>query len=130
MVVDDSEAIRALIKNMLLPMGYTNVYEACDGKEALALVESLHKKGVMIDLMIVDWLMPIMSGIDLLFNLKGNKLFKKIPFLMLTSQGDTESVITAIVLGVNDFMVKPFDQNMLSGKMSLIWMRLTDSSEK
>ena len=86
-------------------------------------VDSLSKIGISIHLLIVDWNMPEMNGIDLLLSLKNNEKYKNIPFLMITSESETEKVIKAIVLGVSDFIVKPFDENTLSEKMTAIWKR-------
>lgn len=124
MVVDDSSAIRTLLKQQLTVLGFRNVLEAEHGKEALAKLDGLNKAGININLLIVDWNMPEMNGIDLLLNLKGHDKYKSIPFLMVTSESETENVIKAIVLGVSDFIVKPFDENVLSEKLASIWKRV------
>ena len=67
--------------------------------------------------------MPGISGLDLLQNLKNSAKFKGIPFLMITSESETEKVIKAIVHGVADFLVKPFDEEVLSQKLTAIWKR-------
>ena len=124
LVVDDSSAVRSLVKQQLSALGFRNVVEAENGKEALEKLDGLYKAGVELHLLIVDWNMPEMNGIDLLLNLKNHEKYKTIPFLMITSESETENVIKAIVLGVTDFVVKPFDENLLSEKLNAIWKRI------
>jgi len=123
LVIDDSSAVRSLVKQQLTALGFRNVLEAEHGKEALEKLDSLSKVGVDVHLLICDWNMPEMNGIDLLLTLKAHAKYKSIPFLMITSESETENVIKAIVLGVTDFIVKPFDESLLSEKLSSIWKR-------
>jgi len=124
LVVDDSASVRALVKEQLASLGFSNVVEANNGKEAVKKLEGLTNAGVKIDLIIADWVMPEMTGIDLLRDLKENQLYKQIPFLMITTEGHSERVVEAIVSGVNDFIIKPFDEKVLSERLTSIWKRL------
>jgi two-component system chemotaxis response regulator CheY len=126
LVVDDSNAVRALVKQQLINLGFKNILEAEDGKEALRKLDGMAKVGVGLDIIIADWNMPEMNGIDLLMNLKNHPKYKSIPFLMITSESETENVIKAIVLGVTDFVVKPFDESILLEKLKAIWKRISE----
>ncbi len=123
LIVDDSNAVRTLVKQHLISLGFTNILEAENGKEALAKLDSFYKVGVEMNLILADWNMPEMNGIDLLLSLKNHPKYKTIPFLMITSESETENVIKAIVLGVTDFVVKPFDENILKEKLIAVWKR-------
>lgn len=122
-VVDDSSAVRSLVKEQLGGLGFKNIIEAENGKAALERMEAADKQGIGFDLVISDWNMPEMNGIDFLLSLKKHAKFMTIPFLMITSESETENVIKAIVLGVTDFIVKPFDEGDLSEKLVSIWKR-------
>lgn len=124
LVIDDSSAVRVLVKQQLNNLGFKNVLDAENGKEGLNKLDGVYKAGVQINLIIADWNMPEMNGIDLLLNLKNHPLYKLIPFLMITSESETENVIKAIVLGVSDFVVKPFDESVLGEKLAAIYKRV------
>jgi len=126
LVVDDSSAVRTLVKQQLMSLGFKNILEAEDGKEAISKLDGLYKVGVQLHLVIADWNMPEMNGIDLLLNLKNHPKYKSIPFLMITSESESENVIKAIVLGVTDFVVKPFDEHVLLEKLTAIWKRTNE----
>lgn len=123
LLVDDSVAVRTLVKQQLHILGFKTTVEAENGEEAITKLNEMKDTGVKVDLIISDWNMPKMSGIDLLMNLKAHSKFKIIPFLMITSEAETESVIRAIVLGVTDFVVKPFDENILLEKLRAVWKK-------
>ncbi len=123
-VIDDSIAVRILVKEQLIQLGYKNIIDAENGKEAIKKIESMHKLGIKMHVIIADWNMPEMNGIELLGFIKKDPRFRDIPFLMITSESDTENVIKAIVLGVSDYIVKPFDETILEEKLSAIWKRI------
>jgi two-component system chemotaxis response regulator CheY len=123
LIVDDSHAVRSLVRQQLTSLGFRNIVDAENGKEALEKMEGLDQVGVHIHLVIGDWNMPEMNGIELLGNMKKNPKFKNIPFLMITSESETDNVVKAIVLGVSDFVVKPFDQQILAEKLTAVWKR-------
>lgn len=123
LIVDDSRAIRELLRQQLKILGFSHILEASNGKEALSLLDQVTQSGAPVDLIISDWNMPEMNGIDFLLSLKNSTLYRKVSFLMITSESEAENVIKAIVLGVSDFIVKPFDEAQLEQKLSAIWKR-------
>ena len=103
LVVEDAIFVRNFVLIALRTMGLTNVTEVDNGKAAL---EELHKKPY--DLILSDWHMPEMEGIDLLKAVRADEKMQNIPFLMLTSDVSVENVRDAVQSGVSDYLAKPF----------------------
>jgi two-component system chemotaxis response regulator CheY len=110
LVVDDFATMRKIVKNVLKQIDITNVAEAEDGKMALAI---LKKDPADYDLIVSDWMMPEMSGIDFLKACKENDAIRKIPFVMVTAEAQKDSVLEAIKAGVDNYIVKPFTPDKL-----------------
>jgi two-component system, chemotaxis family, chemotaxis protein CheY len=113
LAVDDSATMRRIIKNQLKQVGYDQVDEAENGKQALSLIE---KGGY--DLLITDWNMPEMCGLDLVIEVRKNEASKDLPILMVTTVSGKEEIVTALKAGVNNYVVKPFDIATLRTKIS------------
>ncbi len=113
MSVDDSKATRQFVKDAIEVLGF-EFLEAPDGKEGL---EVLEKEKGNVDLILLDWLMPVMDGIEMLEALKSNDLFKDIPVTMTTTQGERDQVVEALNKGAKNYLVKPFSQEDLIGKI-------------
>lgn len=111
-----------------MAMGVKDIVEADNGKDALDI---LKKKRItskssgrrMFDLIICDWMMPEMSGLELLRAVRSNSVLKSIPFLMVTAEHDRELVLQAIEEGVSDYVVKPFTADILEGKINKVLKR-------
>lgn len=111
--VDDSSTVRESIKEML--QSFENEFlEAENGQMALDLIES---SGGNIDLILLDWEMPVMDGFEFLSRLKADERFKAIPVIMLTTMSQKEKVVDAIRAGVRQYLLKPFTADMLIGKI-------------
>jgi two-component system chemotaxis response regulator CheY len=113
MSVDDSKATRQFVKNAVEVLGF-EFLEAPDGKEGLELLE---KEEGNVDLILLDWLMPVMDGMKMLEALKSNDLFKNIPVTMTTTQSERDHVVEALNKGAKNYLVKPFSQEDLIGKI-------------
>jgi len=113
LVVDDSSVIRRIIKVTanLLQM---KTIEAQDGKEALKILSDKYKE---IDLVLLDWNMPEISGYDVLVEIKNNSLFKDIPVMMVTTEGQRSNIIAAIKAGAANYLTKPFTGEELEEKI-------------
>jgi len=111
--VDDSATMRRIIKNSLNKIGYDDLIEAENGLDALEKIE-----GIDVDLIITDWNMPEMSGEELVIKLREHPKYKAKPILMVTTRGMKEDVITAVRIGVNGYLVKPFSAELLKKKIS------------
>lgn len=118
MVVDDSSVMRQIIKNNLKQLGFelANLLDAEDGEEALKKINEGE-----VDLVISDWNMPKMTGIDFLKAIRADGSLKELPFLMITSEADKEKIMQAVQAGVNQYIVKPFNANQLDEKIREIF---------
>ena len=112
LTVDDSKLIRTNVRQMLDRLGIPHILEASDGRQALALLDRER-----IDLIISDWNMPEMTGHELLKAVRANQVIKHIPFIMLTAEGEKDKVVAALKSGVTNYIVKPFTQDTLFGKI-------------
>ena len=110
LVVDDSSVMRKVLIKGLAQMGITEVYEAGDGQEAVDAVASEHY-----DLVLMDWNMPRMLGIDALRAMRAGGA--KVPVVMVTTEAEKSRVLEAIKSGANNYLIKPFNQEMLAAKI-------------
>jgi len=123
LVVDDRLYVRKVVKMVLASNGVHQVVEAVNGRDALQqLLEATrltnpNKRDGGFDLVICDWNMPEMTGIELLAEMRKDIRFQTIPFLMVTGQGDREDIMQAVEAGVTDFIVKPFTIDTLEKKL-------------
>ncbi|MGQ9720139.1 MAG: response regulator [Candidatus Jordarchaeum sp.] len=116
LIVDDFATMRKIIRNILRQRGFTKIVEADDGTTALSI---LRKE--KIDLIISDWNMPQMPGIELLKTVRTTPEWKDIPFLMVTAEGQKENVLEAVKNRVNNYVVKPFTPETLLEKINKIF---------
>ncbi len=113
LAVDDSATMRRIVKNQLKQVGYEDVDEATNGREALGMLNR-----TKYDLVITDWNMPEMSGLDLVTEVRKADGTKALPVLMVTTMSAKEDIVTAIKAGVNNYIVKPFDAPTLQAKIA------------
>ncbi len=116
LVVDDMATMRRIIKSLLNQLGYKNIDEAEDGKEALNKL-----KAQKYDFVITDWNMPNMTGLELVQEIRKEPDLKHLPVLMVTAEAKKENVIAAIKAGVNNYVVKPFTAETLKEKIEKVW---------
>jgi len=119
LIVDDMATMRRIIKSLLEQLGFKNIDEAEDGAIAL---EKLKKRNY--DLVITDWNMPNMTGLELVQEIRKDPQLKEIPVLMVTAEAKKENVIAAIKAGVNNYIVKPFTAETLKEKLEKIYVAL------
>ena len=115
MVVDDFAPMREIVRKVLLEMGYEHIHEANDGAMALPLLKSLP-----FDLLITDWTMPKMPGIELLKAVRSDPQLAHLPVLMLTAEVKREQIVEATQAGVNGYVIKPFTPQTLTDKVNKI----------
>ncbi|NLF25773.1 MAG: response regulator [Deltaproteobacteria bacterium] len=116
LVVDDFSTMRRIVKNCLRQLGFENITEAEDGEAALAKL-----RGGPFQLIISDWNMPKMMGIDLLRAVRADEKLKDIPFLMVTAEAQKENVIEAAKAGVSNYIIKPFTPDQVQSKLEAIF---------
>ena len=115
LIVDDYKTMLRIIKNLLAQLGFKNVEEATDGKMALEKLEQKDYK-----LVISDWNMEPMSGLELLKTLRASDNMKDMPFIMITAETKTDNVLVAKEAGVNNYIIKPFNAATLKTKLSAV----------
>ena len=115
LVVDDYGTMRRIMRNLLGQIGFTHIEEAADGASAL---ERLRERSF--DLVISDWQMEPMSGIELLKAMRADVRFRHLPFIMITAANKTENVVAAKRAGVSNYVVKPFTADTLKRKIDAI----------
>ena len=116
LVVDDSKAIRQIERKYLEELGF-EVLEAENGKEALEVL----KEHSDISLILLDWHMPVMNGYEFLKTLRANPQYQEIKVMMVTTENQQKSVIDAIMAGANEYLMKPFDKEMLETKIRYLF---------
>ena len=112
LVVDDYKTMLKIISNLLQQVGFNKIDTALDGGEAL---RKLHRDSF--DLVISDWNMAPMTGLDLLRQVRADRKLRKTPFIMVTAESKTENVVVAKQAGVNNYIVKPFTAQILKQKL-------------
>jgi len=119
LVVDDFSTMRRIVRNLLRELGFQHVEEAEDGAAALAL---LHKSAI--DLVITDWNMPRMMGIDLLKAVRADAKLATLPVMMVTAEAKKDQIIAAAKAGVNGYVIKPFTAQTLKEKLEGVFARM------
>ena len=116
LVVDDSRAVRMILSRNLKELGF-EVREAGNGKEALDVMEA-ERNGV--SLVLADWNMPEMNGLDLLKRLRQNPELSSLVIVMVTTETDLDQMATALEAGANEYVMKPFTKDILVEKLELV----------
>ena len=116
LIVDDYKTMLRIIRNLLKQLGFNNVDEATDGSAALQVL----RRGDEYGLVISDWNMEPMTGLQLLKEVRADAKLKSTPFIMITAESKTENVVAAKQAGVNNYIVKPFNAATLKTKMTAV----------
>lgn len=120
LIVEDQGEARAMMRNMMMEFGINQIFEAPDGREALKFIDNAFD---FIDLIVCDWNMPGMSGVELLRQLR--TVDPDMPFLMVSGRSDLESVVEAKSSGVTCYIRKPFSPKQLEAKLKIIMHKMT-----
>ena len=112
LVVDDYQTMLKIVSNLLKQVGFKHIDTASDGTEAYRKIRQ-HNYGLVIS----DWNMEPMSGLDLLRKVRADERVSKLPFIMVTAESKTENVVVAKQSGVNNYIVKPFTAQVLKQKL-------------
>ncbi len=115
LIVDDYKTMLRIIRNLLKQLEFENVEEATDGQEALNKL-----RAGSFGLVISDWNMAPMTGLDLLKEVRADARLKGLPFIMITAESKTENVIAAKQAGVSNYIVKPFNAETLRDKIEKV----------
>lgn len=115
LIVDDSRATRTMLRRMLDELGF-EVAEAADGRQALDLLEA--EGGV--DLALVDWNMPEMDGLEFVKALRAERSFAEVTVMMVSAESDMKNVARALMVGADEYAIKPVTIDMLTDKLQLL----------
>lgn len=117
LIVDDSRIMRNIVKNTLDKLGYedSEFVEASNGAEAFTHIETQ-----TIDLVLLDWNMPLLNGLDLIVKIRKMEEFKQLPIIMVTSEAAKYSVVEAVKAGANNYLIKPFSEESLGKKIKRV----------
>src|SRR5215470_8450224 len=120
LIVDDQFSVRQMTRMTLQQLGIRYIHESENGRDAFekAVIQPL-------DLVISDFNMPEMDGLGLLRAIRGHQAIRKLPFILLTGRGDRELVVKAAQAGVNNYLVKPFNNVILRQKMEQVLGAMT-----
>ena len=116
LIVDDFATMRRILKNILRQIGFSNIAEADDGKTAL-----IELKKEQFDLVLCDWNMPEMSGLELLQKVRSDDELKDTPFVMVTAEAQKDNILEAVKAGVNNYVVKPFTAETIGEKLKKVF---------
>ena len=124
LVVDDFSTMRRIVRNLLIELGFSGplIEEADDGESAITKLRK-----TSFDLLVTDWNMPNMTGIELLRAIRADESLKGLPVLMVTAENNREQIIAAAQAGVNGYIVKPFAAVTLEEKLARIFERIAAS---
>jgi len=116
MVVDDSRAMRMILSRALQGFGY-QVTQAANGKDAL---EQIHRDGSQVGLLLVDWNMPEMNGLDFVKNLRAEPRFGAVTIIMVTTETEADQMMAALEAGANEYVIKPFTNETIEDKLRML----------
>ena len=120
LVIDDFEIAREMLKKDLAQLGCTNIEEAEDGNIAWVKMNQAYELNTKFDLIICDWGMPVMTGLQLLEKCREDSKFSTILFIMLTAESENQNVIKALMSGASEYMIKPVNAAILKKKIESV----------
>jgi len=123
LVADDMPTIRDLVKGQLKNMGFRTILEAADGEQAMQVLINNNQAGTPIQLVISDWNMPKMTGLEFLKQVRASSEWANLPFVLLTSESERDQVTEAILAGVSQYVVKPFAAKIFEEKLKGVWAK-------
>lgn len=124
LVIDDLQSMRDIVKATLKTLGYKNVQEAVDGSDGLRMLTgNIPTPDLQFQLVISDWNMPNMKGIDLLKKVRATPELKHLPFVLITAESDRTQVVEAASAGVSQYLVKPFTAKTLEEKLQTTYAK-------
>lgn len=121
LIVDDVQFVRREVKVLLRKLGFDNIDAAENGRQALEMMRSGRGYGLVIS----DWIMEPMSGIELLHEIRRDESLRETPFIMITGNNQPENVIAAKKAGVSSYVVKPFNATTLKQRLESVFGRIS-----
>lgn len=119
LIIDDSRAMRGILKKIVEPLGFTTV-EAGDGAQGMAALA----ENPAFDLVLVDWNMPVMNGLEFVKACRSEPAYKELRIVMVTTETEPHQMVRALMAGIDEFVMKPFTADILVEKLKLIGVPL------
>ena len=119
LVIDDSKAMRIILKQILQSAGGATVEEAGNGKEGLEKLKSMEKP----DVVLVDWNMPEMNGLEFVRAVRGNPTYRTLPLMMVTTETESSQMGKALAAGANEYVMKPFTKDVIQEKLKILGIK-------
>jgi two-component system chemotaxis response regulator CheY len=116
LIVDDSKTIRMVLSRIMRELGY-EVSEAENGIDAVKMIQS---EKVAVNLVLADWNMPEMNGLDLVKHLRQNPELASLKVIMVTTETEVDHIVSALDAGANEYVMKPFTKDILIGKLEMV----------
>ena len=131
LIADDSQTTRALIRTFLKNAGLGwHLHEAENGVKALEIMREQEEKNKPIQLVLSDWEMPMLSGLDFLKKVREEIRWKQVPFIMITGVNRPEQVVEAVKAGVSGYIVKPVQSETLMDRLKQTWNKSKNSQNE
>lgn len=118
LVIDDSRAMRIILKQILQSVGGT-CEEAGNGKEGLEKLKTMNKP----DIVLVDWNMPEMNGLEFVRAVRGNPSYRTLPLMMVTTETESSQMVKALAAGANEYVMKPFTKDVIQEKLKILGIK-------
>ncbi len=119
LIIDDAKAMRIILKQIIESIG-GQVEEAGNGKEGLAKLKSMGQA----DLVLVDWNMPEMNGLDFVRNVRSEAGYRRLPIMMVTTETEASQMGKALAAGANEYVTKPFTKDTIQSKLKLLGIKV------
>lgn len=116
LVIDDSRAMRMVIKRIVIGLGF-DVCEAGNGQEAL---DVLAAGGALPDVALIDWNMPVMTGLEFVTAVRGEPDYRGITLMMVTTESERSQIARALAAGAHEYLIKPFTEDAMVSKLDLL----------
>ena len=115
LIIDDSRAMRSILRRIVTRLGW-ETSEAENGREALDLLES----GLVPDLCLIDWNMPVMDGYDFVVQVRSEDQWRDVTLMMVTTESEHNRIVRALAAGAHEYVVKPFTPDAILDKLILL----------
>jgi len=115
LIIDDSRSMRSILKRIVGPLGF-DVSEAGNGQEALDLLTD----GLVPDLCLIDWNMPVMDGYTYITHVRRNAAWRGITLVMVTTESGHGNIVKALAAGAHEYVIKPFTPDAIADKLALL----------
>jgi two-component system, chemotaxis family, chemotaxis protein CheY len=117
LVVDDMDSVRIILISILEEMGFTNILQAVNGQDAMAKFLDETESIRNIDIIVADLNMPIMNGLELLKAIRGHYFGGEVPFLIVTTEQEKDTVLDCVQAGASDYIIKPFKKEIVKERI-------------